>query len=103
MPLSVEYELPNPPTDGITSVCFAPAAGSTLLLASSWDKGVRLYNVSAGDSAHRCSYYHQGSVLDCCFSDPTHAFSAGLDRSLVAYDFNSQQQSTLGKHYNYNN
>lgn len=30
-----EIQLSDPPTDGISSVCFAPA--SDLLLASSWD------------------------------------------------------------------
>ncbi len=96
MPLPVEYDLPNPPTDGITSVQFAPAAGSPLLLASSWDNQVRLYNVAAGEKSFRCSYAHANAVLDCCFSDPNHAFSGGLDRSLVAYDFMTQQQMTLG-------
>ena len=96
MPLTVEYDLPNPPTDGITNVQFARAAGSSLLLASSWDAHVRLYNVSSGENAYKCSYQHSNAVLDCCFSDPNHAFSGGLDRSLVAFDFNTQQKMTLG-------
>ena len=96
MPVPVEYDLPNAPTDGITSVQFAPAAGSPMLLASSWDSHVRLYNVAAGEKAFCCLYTHTGPVLDCCFSDPNHAFSGGLDRSLIAYDFMTQQQTTLG-------
>ena len=96
MPVPMEYELPNPPTDGITSAQFAPAAGSSMLLVSSWDNQVRLYNVAAAEEAFRCSYSHGNAVLDCCFSDPTHAFSGGLSRSLVAYDFISNQKTTLG-------
>lgn len=96
MPLAVEFELPNCPTDGISSVKFAPAAGSSLLLTSSWDSRVRLYNVAARDNPLRSTYSHSNAVLDCCFSDSNHAFSGGLDRSLVAYDFVSQQQTTLG-------
>ena len=96
MPVPLEYELPNAPTDGISCVQFAPAAGSSLLLVSSWDNQVRLYNVAASENAFRCSYSQTNAVLDCCFSDHNHAFSGGLDRSLVAYDFITQQQATLG-------
>lgn len=96
MPLKMEYELPSPPADGISNITFAPAAGSPLLLVSSWDRGVRLYDAAAGDSAQRCSYFHINAVLDCCFSDLNHAFSGGLDRSLVMFDFTTQKQITLG-------
>jgi len=40
---ALEHELTSPPTDGITNVVFANH--SDLLLVSSWDKGVRLYDV----------------------------------------------------------
>lgn len=36
-----EYQLDNPPTDGISAVKFGPKS-SQLLLASSWDGSVRL-------------------------------------------------------------
>jgi cell cycle arrest protein BUB3 len=96
--LKVEYELPDAPTDGISSVTFAPAAGSPLLLASSWDKRVRLYDVTVGDNAIRSSYAHNNAVLDCCFSDLNHSFSGGLDTVLTSYDFTAQKKTTLGNH-----
>lgn len=96
MPLKVEYELPNPPTDGISNVRFAPAPSSPLLLASSWDKSVRLYNTATVDTALRCTYHHPYAVLDCCFSDVAHSFSVGLDKALISYDFGVQKQFTLG-------
>lgn len=96
MPLKVEFELPNSPTDGITKVNFAPSSGSPLLCVSSWDKGVRLYDTSAGDHALRSTYYHTNAVLDCTFSDPNHIFSGGLDRSLESYDLMAQKQTSLG-------
>lgn len=98
MPLKMEFELPNPPSDGITNVTFAPVSGSPLLLVSSWDKGVRLYDTSAGDNAQRFVFFHSNAVLDCSFSDLNHAFSGGLDRSLESYDFTAQKQISLGIH-----
>ena len=100
MPLKVEYELPNPPADGISNITFAPAAGSSLLLVSSWDRGVRLYDVTVADkSCVRCSYFQSRAVLDCCFSDLNHCLSGGLDRTLVSYDFTAQKQTSLGIHF----
>ena len=46
-------ELSSPPTDGVTGLRFSGDSG--LLLASSWDAGVRLYDAdpAAGTSALR--------------------------------------------------
>lgn len=101
MPLKMEFELPNPPTDGITNVTFSPVPGSSHLLVSSWDKSVRLYDttIAASESASGAqlvSYSHSNAVLDCIFSDESHTFSAGLDRTLQTYDLTAQKQSTLG-------
>lgn len=93
----VEYELGSPPNDGITNVIFAPSAGSSLLLASSWDKSVYLYDVSKDTNSPRSSYSHRRAVLDCCFPNLSRAFSGGLDGTLVAFDFEGQQLITLGE------
>ena len=45
MPLKLEFELEQPPEDGITCVEFCPSPASPFLLCSSWDCGVRLYDV----------------------------------------------------------
>ena len=47
MPLKVEFELEKAPEDGITCVEFCPAPGSPLLLCSSWDCCLRLYDVQS--------------------------------------------------------
>lgn len=96
MPLKVEFELNQPPSDGITRVCFSPMANSTQLLVSSWDNSVGLYNISQNALQHK--YMHQYAVLDCCFYDSTKSFSGGLDRTLKMYDFASQTETTLGSH-----
>jgi len=59
-----EYKLATPPDDGISSVKFAPQS-SQFLLVSSWDCGVRLYDVTANHM--RIKYQHSRPVLDCCF------------------------------------
>lgn len=103
MPLKMEFELSNPPTDGISNVTFAPIHGSSLLLVSSWDKSVRLYDTSmaASESAsgsHLLTYYHSNAVLDCLFTDNHHTFSGGLDRTLQSYDLTAKKQTSLGRH-----
>ena len=96
MPLKLEFELNQPPTDGITNVVFSPAANSPQLLCSSWDNSVRLFNVA--QNSLQIMYTHQYSVLDCCFAEPTKAFSGGLDRTLKNFDFPSQTEGVLGTH-----
>ena len=96
MPLKVEFELNQPPADGITRVTFSPVANSTHLLVSSWDNSVGLYNTTQNTLQHK--YTHQYAVLDCCFYDPMKSFSVGLDRTLKIYDFGSQSETILGTH-----
>ncbi|CAI8013250.1 Mitotic checkpoint protein BUB3 [Geodia barretti] len=96
MPLKVEFELEKAPEDGITCVEFCPAPASPLLLCSSWDCGLRLYDVQ--NNQLKAKIQHPFAVLDCCFSDPSHAFSGGLDRRLLHSDLATQQSSSLGSH-----
>ena len=95
MPLKLEFELGQPPTDGITNLVFSPAPNSALLLCSSWDNSVRLYDVA--QNSLQAMYTHPYAVLDCCFSDPSRAFSAGMDRTLKMFDFPTQTETVLGK------
>lgn len=96
MPMKVELELNQPPSDGITNVTFSNVPGSNQLLVSSWDNTVRLYNITQNTLQHM--YSHQYAVLDCCFMDPTKAFSGGLDRALKEYNFTTQTENILGTH-----
>lgn len=61
---SNEFNLNQPPEDGISSVKFSPNT-SQFLLVSSWDTSVRLYDVPA--NSMRLKYQHTGAVLDCAF------------------------------------
>jgi cell cycle arrest protein BUB3 len=46
----------------------------------------------------RGKYSHKAAVLDCCFSDVTHAYSGALDGTLKQFDINSQVDSVIGEH-----
>ena len=91
-----ELQLNDAPTDGVSSVKFS-SKNSQYLLVSSWDSLVRLYDVEANklkDSYSQSTY----AVLDCCFTDISHSYSGGLDRTLVCYDFNTQKKTVIGTH-----
>ncbi|RKO87089.1 WD40-repeat-containing domain protein [Blyttiomyces helicus] len=90
-----QFELHDPPTDGITSVVFSPDDPS-LLLVGSWDKHVRLYDVVANQL--RLKYPSKAAVLDVAFSDSVHGFSAGLDRRLKMVDLHTTTETILGSH-----
>eukprot|EP00457_Paulinella_chromatophora_P010648 gb/GEZN01010759.1/.p1 GENE.gb/GEZN01010759.1/~~gb/GEZN01010759.1/.p1 ORF type:complete len:332 (+),score=34.32 gb/GEZN01010759.1/:95-1090(+) len=92
---SVELELASPPSDGISSLKFGNR--TNLLLVSSWDKGVRMYDAEKNALRHR--YDHKGAVLDVCFSpDDSQAFSGGIDRNIVMSDLTSGRILILGSH-----
>jgi len=93
--MSSEYKLNDCPTDGISAVKFSPT-GSQFLLTSSWDSSLCLYDVAA--NSQRFRYDESSPVLDCCFSDPVHGWSGGLDGSVTAYDFNVGKQTKFGNH-----
>lgn len=76
-----EFEVLSPPTDGISAVQFAPT--EDLLLVSSWDKALRVYDVTA--NALRMTLTGDAALLDCTFSDAEHAFCASLSGRVFAY------------------
>ncbi|KAI9675905.1 MAG: hypothetical protein M1829_003143 [Trizodia sp. TS-e1964] len=77
---STQFELAHPPTDAISSLHFAPG-NSTLLLATSWDRHVYLYDVALpAEQQFLGKSEHRAPVLDACFGpDNDTAFSACLD------------------------
>ncbi|KAG0227212.1 hypothetical protein BGW42_003103 [Actinomortierella wolfii] len=93
--MSTEYELYEPPSDGISSVVFHPSKPE-ILLVSSWDKSVRLYDVSKNQQKSR--YDHQAAVLDCCFGEDMNAYSGGLDKVVRMHDFATNTGRVLGSH-----
>jgi cell cycle arrest protein BUB3 len=94
MATSQQYELASPPNDGITNVTFCP--NTPLLLASSWDTSVRVYDVA--NNIVRTQYRHKAAALDCTFPDKTRAFSGGLDRAVKMFEVNTNTEFILGEH-----
>mmetsp|Transcript_47252 Transcript_47252/g.119672 ORF Transcript_47252/g.119672 Transcript_47252/m.119672 type:complete len:330 (+) Transcript_47252:80-1069(+) len=92
-----EVRLQHPPLDAISQIRFAPIAGSGLLLVSSWDAHVRLYD--AASNRLMGMKKHNKAILDCTFVQDTSRFlSVGLDARLVACDFQTGQEFVIGHH-----
>lgn len=59
-------------------------------------QGVHLYDAAA--NSQRGKYHHKAAVLDCCLENDSTAYSGGLDRSVMRYDFSSETPTSLGEH-----
>lgn len=96
LPTAKDRALPAPPTDGITGLSFSRTSPQ-LLLASSWDSTVRLYDAARGEALATLSL--DSSVLDCCFSgDGAAAVSGGMDCQVTVSDVATRARTALGVH-----
>ena len=99
-PTDLGLELTSPPTDGVTSLRFGDDSG--LLLATSWDAGVRLYDADprAQTSQMRQHFTAPGPVFDACFAagGDTAIVSGGLSKSVVRHDLTSGVDDVVGTH-----
>ena len=76
--LPAHYELPNPPTDAISALKYAPS--SLRLLVASWDKFVYLYDTNPGVNVLLNKFEFRAPVLDVCFGeDDNTAYTASVD------------------------
>ncbi|CEL98498.1 unnamed protein product [Vitrella brassicaformis CCMP3155] len=85
-----DYEVPQCPTDGISEVAWAK--GRNILACASWDKSVRIWEVTAQQTfgaaggytaAPKVSYNHESPALTCEFShDMQYLWSAGCDKKI---------------------
>ncbi|KAL0227494.1 hypothetical protein RCL1_003638 [Eukaryota sp. TZLM3-RCL] len=88
-------DVASPPADSISNIRFSPT-DPNILLASSWDCSVRLYNV---DNNSIVSHYtHHGAVLDACFGSSGIIASGGLDNNFNLYNTYRNSTQTLGRH-----
>jgi len=93
--MQAQFELSQPPADGISSVNFAN--GNDTLLATSWDGSARLYDVNR--NAMLIKFDQKKPMLDGAFSlDDTKGFAGGLDGKLYMMDFKGGKESQLGSH-----
>lgn len=96
--LSNDIIVQNPPEDSISDISFSPQA--EFFSASSWDKKVRIYEVSAnGSTEGRAMYEHDAPVLSTRWtSDGTKVISGGCDKQVKLYDIQSGQAQQIGAH-----
>ena len=65
--LSKDVALNAPPEDSISDLAFSPK--SEHLAVASWDKKVRIYEISqTGGSEGKALFEHEAPVLTCCWS-----------------------------------
>ncbi|ODN01551.1 Mitotic checkpoint protein BUB3 [Orchesella cincta] len=91
-----EYKLKNPPDDAISSVRFAPKT-SYVLIVSSWDSYVRLYDV-LGNTVRTKYTHNQSPVLDTLMTEANRVFSGALDGTIISCDITGDQKYTVGQH-----
>ena len=106
---AIEYTIPSPPQDPISSLAFNPnPSKGHQLLVSSWDKTVRLYHLanldeaSSSDPSKRArlihTFTHEAPVLDVCWITDTLAASGGIDRRVRLLNLETGQMNIVGKH-----
>ncbi|KAF5366977.1 hypothetical protein D9758_003962 [Tetrapyrgos nigripes] len=88
-----DIEMPDPPTDSISSMSFSPQAD--YLAVGSWDNSVRIYEVGAGgQSQGKAMYQHQGPVL----SEGNKILSGGADNAGRMFDITTGQTTQVAQH-----
>ncbi|KAH7928359.1 WD40 repeat-like protein [Leucogyrophana mollusca] len=93
-----DIEVPEPPSDSISSLAFSSAAD--YLAVGSWDNSVRLYEVGqAGQTQGKAMYTHQGPVLSVCWNkDGNQVISGGADNAARVFDITTGQSQQVAQH-----
>ncbi|KAA8912803.1 hypothetical protein TRICI_003346 [Trichomonascus ciferrii] len=96
--VSNDRVLNSPPEDSVSDLAFSPQA--EFLSVASWDKKVRIYELTAtGDSQGRALYEHEAPVLSTrWFPDGGKVVSGGCDNAVRVYDLQSGQSAQIGQH-----
>eukprot|EP00560_Eucampia_antarctica_P003754 CAMPEP_0197832596 /NCGR_PEP_ID=MMETSP1437-20131217/15296_1 /TAXON_ID=49252 ORGANISM="Eucampia antarctica, Strain CCMP1452" /NCGR_SAMPLE_ID=MMETSP1437 /ASSEMBLY_ACC=CAM_ASM_001096 /LENGTH=352 /DNA_ID=CAMNT_0043436041 /DNA_START=40 /DNA_END=1098 /DNA_ORIENTATION=+ len=90
--------LPDPPTDGVTSLSFLPPdISDSLLVSSSWDGSVRIHDV-ASMKLVACQAMESGSLLSLATPKGGAIFTGGLDGSVRRFDVSKSTTSIVGFH-----
>lgn len=97
-PAEKDIEVPEPPTDSISSLAFSPAAD--YLAVGSWDNNVRLYEVGAGGQTQgKAMFGHQGPVLSVCWNkEGNKVISGGADNAARMFDITNGQSQQVAQH-----
>lgn len=89
--------VPEAPGDGVSCLAWSPAGN--ILAAGSWDKSVRVWEVTPQNIQPRMAYNHEAPVLCCCFSrDGQRLVSGGCDNKVKMKVLQTQQEQQIGQH-----
>lgn len=107
-----DFAVPNSPSDGISSLSFS--SNNQFLVAGSWDKGVRCYEVAVAQSGGggfgqqqqaqinaqlRAQISHDEPVLCTAFTaDGATVLSGGCDCQVKSWQLGQAQGTAIGKH-----
>lgn len=93
-----DFPVDSPPTDGISSLCFSPTAN--LLCATSWDNGVRCWEVQpTGQAVAKAQITHDAPVLCSAWShDGSAVFSGGCDKIVKKWDLATNTPTQVAAH-----
>ncbi|KAL0639630.1 RNA export factor gle2 [Maublancomyces gigas] len=96
--LSKDIELTAPPEDSVSDISFS--SQSEHLAVASWDKKVRIYEISAtGSSVGKAVYEHEGPVLSVVWSkDGSKVLSGGADKAARMFDLQSGTSTQVAVH-----
>ena len=101
--MSALHELPDPPSDAISSLRFSPAGNR--LAVSSWDRTVSIYHhhspASESPFVRQTGIQCRAPILDVCWGDDdTSLFAVGLDQDvrLLRTTDGDNQQEVLSTH-----
>ncbi|KAI7368718.1 putative nuclear pore complex subunit [Hortaea werneckii] len=103
--MSAQHELPDPPSDAISSLRFSPAGNK--LAVSSWDRTISIYHHSPDSETpfvRQTGIQCRAPILDVCWGDDdTTLFAVGLDQDVRLLHTteggdNDHQQEVLSTH-----
>jgi len=89
--------VPDAPSDSISALAWSPT--SNILAASSWDKSVRIWEVTPNGVQAKMAYQHDAPALCCNFSkDGQRIVSGGCDNKVKIKTLQTGQEQQVGQH-----
>lgn len=113
--LSMDYKLPNPPSDSVSSIKFYPDQNNHVVLAGSWDNKCTVWNIncqvypsSFGIEQNENAQINANTISQNDYKEPVlsvswqqgekNYFTGTCDGSIYITDLNTNTISTIGKH-----